>query len=282
MRGFTGWRVVAVGALLSAGCAAHAQETKNPIDTKPEGQGKQCQYTITGSSGTVTGTSNCTPQTPANTPTTQKFPYPGEAGAMDAPAAPEASAPAAQTQQPAPGGGKFPFPGDTPAAAATAGGGTKAAPPEAGGLQDAGSSGESSSSSGGGGMAGSSSSSSSSSSSDSPDDVNSDTPPAPKRNQHKKPPPPDKTASQQEAEDLQVAGFYMNDSNWRGAYSRAVDAVKLSADDADAHLALADAARKLGKLDEAESNYRKALQLDPVPKTRKAAEKALKEMSGDA
>jgi Tfp pilus assembly protein PilF len=110
--------------------------------------------------------------------------------------------------------------------------------------------------------------------------VNSDTPPAPKRNTHKKPEPPPKNIAQQEAEDLQVASFYMNDKNWRGAYGRAQDAVRLYDDDPDAHLALAEAARKLGKLDEAEKEYRRTLALDPVPKTRKAAERALKEMTG--
>lgn len=89
-----------------------------------------------------------------------------------------------------------------------------------------------------------------------------------------------KTNSQQFDEDLQVAGFYQNDGNYRAAYMRAKDAVSLSADDPDAHLALAEAARKLGKLDEAEQNYKKCLSLDPVPKTRKAAQAALKEMTG--
>jgi Tfp pilus assembly protein PilF len=83
-------------------------------------------------------------------------------------------------------------------------------------------------------------------------------------------------------EDLQVAGFYQNDGNFTGAYGRAKDAVSIAAEDADAHLALAEAARRLGKLDEAEQNYKRCLQLDPVPKTRKAAEKALKEMTGGA
>jgi Tfp pilus assembly protein PilF len=91
---------------------------------------------------------------------------------------------------------------------------------------------------------------------------------------------PRETPTQRETEDLQVAGFYQNDGDFRGAYLRAKDAVTIAEEDADAHLALADAARKLGKLDEAETNYRKCLTLDPVPKTRKAAEKALKEMTG--
>lgn len=79
---------------------------------------------------------------------------------------------------------------------------------------------------------------------------------------------------------MQVAGFYQNDGNYKGAYDRARDAVSLDKDDAEAHLALAESARKLGKLDEAEKEYKQCLALDPVPKIRKAAEKALKEMTG--
>ncbi len=87
------------------------------------------------------------------------------------------------------------------------------------------------------------------------------------------------TTDQREAEDLRVAAFYHDDGNFRGMYERATDAVSLADDDADAHLALAEAARRLGKLDEALTHYRKCLTLDPVPKTKKAAEKALKEMT---
>ena len=72
----------------------------------------------------------------------------------------------------------------------------------------------------------------------------------------------------------------MNDGNYRAAYARAQDAVTLANDDPEAHLALAEAARKLGKLDEAQQHYKRCLELDPVPKGRKVAEKALKEMSG--
>ncbi len=79
---------------------------------------------------------------------------------------------------------------------------------------------------------------------------------------------------------MQVAGFYQNDGNYQGAYMRAKDAVTLDKDDAAAHLALAESARKLGKLDEAEKEYKQCLGLDPVPKVRKVAEKALKEMTG--
>ena len=87
------------------------------------------------------------------------------------------------------------------------------------------------------------------------------------------------TTDQREAEDLRVAAFYRDDGNFKGMYERAADAVSLADDDAEAHLALAEAARRLGKLDEAMTHYKKCLTLDPVPKTKKAAEKALKEMT---
>ena len=77
-----------------------------------------------------------------------------------------------------------------------------------------------------------------------------------------------------------MAGFYENDGDFKGAYSRATEAVSLDKEDPAAHLALADSARKLGKLDEAETEYKTCLALDPVPKVRKAAERALKEMTG--
>lgn len=89
-----------------------------------------------------------------------------------------------------------------------------------------------------------------------------------------------KTPTQRFDEDMQVAAFYQNDGNFQGAYMRAKDAVLISGDSPDARLALAEAARKLGKLDEAEQNYKKCLELDPVPKTKKAAQVALKEMTG--
>ena len=91
---------------------------------------------------------------------------------------------------------------------------------------------------------------------------------------------PVKTPTQRFDEDMQVAGFYQNDGNYMGAYLRAKDAVSISGDSPDARLALAEAARKLGKLDEAEQNYKKCLELDPVPKTKKTAQVALKEMTG--
>lgn len=222
----------------------------------------------------------------------QQFPFPGETPSQQ---------PAAQNQrqQPQSGNGQvqgapqsgagasdpakaFPFPGEDKTPLVTPDG--TVAPSDApsgngGGLKDAGSSGESSS--------GSSSSSSSSSGGAfnglPPDDPESKGPLADDDTVIKKPhkvvpKAKEQTPSEREAEDLSVAGFYMADSNFRGAYLRASDAVTVQADDPDAHLALADAARKLGKLDEALAEYKKTLTLDPVPKTKKAAEKAIKEL----
>ena len=92
--------------------------------------------------------------------------------------------------------------------------------------------------------------------------------------------PPRQTPTERELEDIQVGQFYKDGGNFPGAYMRGKDAVSIAADDPDAHFLLAEAARKLGKLDEAETNYKQCLKLDPVPKEKKAAEKALKEMSG--
>jgi len=223
----------------------------------------------------------------------KSFPFPGEtpAAAPSAPSAPAAQnaagnpAAAGSSAQPAgkstpPSGNRFPYPGEDSSndAAkggtnpATADGGSKPAPPNGDGLQDAGSSGSSSSSSssGGGGvgpLAGD-------------DDPAAKAAEARRTARKKLPPVARQSPDEREEEDLKVAAFYQNDRNFKGAYERATDAVSIAGDDADAHLALADAARRLGKLDEAETHYKKCLTLDPMPKVQKAAEKALKEMSG--
>jgi hypothetical protein len=204
----------------------------------------------------------------------KSFPYPGETPA--APAAGDAaqSAPASAAK-PAdndnlPAGKRFPFPGED------ANGAAKPAP----GLNDAGSSGDSTDS-------GSSSSSSSSSAEGSgvgpladgdPDEAAKAA--AARRARRRLPKMDTQTPDQREQEDLSVAQFYQTGGNFKGAYERATDAVSIAADDPDAHFALAEAARRLGKLDEALTHYKKCLTLDPVPKEKKAAEKALKEMAG--
>jgi hypothetical protein len=213
----------------------------------------------------------------------KSFPYPGESQG-ETPATPTAPTPvpdAAQshptgavppvTNDTQPAGKRFPYPGEDTSGAA------KPAP----GLNDAGSSGDSTDS-------GSSSSSSSSSSAagsgvgpladGDPDEAAKAA--AARRARRRLPKVDTQTPDQREQEDLSVAQFYQSGGNFKGAYERATDAVSLAADDPDAHFALAEAARRLGKLDEALTHYKKCLTLDPVPKEKKAAEKALKEMAG--
>jgi len=211
----------------------------------------------------------------ANKPGGNAFPFPGEQESPT-PGTPGAAAPAPQNPAlPAPAkpvGNAFPFPGEPESPQPAAG--DKPAP----GLHDAGSSGtgsdDSSSSSSSGGETGG----------EGPltgDDDAAARAAADKRAARRKlPAVPRLSPSEREDEDLKVAAFYQNDGDYKGAYARALDAVSIAADDPDAHFALAEAARKLGKLDEAETHYKKCLTLDPVPKERKAAEKALKEMAG--
>jgi Tfp pilus assembly protein PilF len=103
---------------------------------------------------------------------------------------------------------------------------------------------------------------------------------AARRSKREPPAPKPQTADQRLNEDLEVADFYRDEGNYRGMYLRAKDAVGISGDDPEAHFLLAESARKLGKLDEAQSEYRETLKHDPVTKTKKAAERALKEMGG--
>jgi tetratricopeptide (TPR) repeat protein len=76
-------------------------------------------------------------------------------------------------------------------------------------------------------------------------------------------------------EDLQVADFYSKRGNKMGAYLRAKDAVKTEPDEADTHLALAQAADQMGKKDEAVTEYRAYLKLEPDGDGVKTAEQAL-------
>lgn len=244
----------------SAICRAQANPAtpQHPIDTRPEGQGTTCSYGASRSDGKTTGTSTCPAADPANVNASRRFPYPGEASQPLQSAEPPSASPAGAQAAPAQSAGKrFPYPGEN-------------TPPQASGpLKDAGSSGESTSSS-------------SSSSEGLPEDgsASPEALPAPKRGRKPLPPVPRQTPDEREQEDVKIAAFYQNDGNYRAAYMRAKDAVGLADDDPEAQFALAEAARKLGKLDEAQKSYKRCMDLDPVPKLRKASEKALKEMAG--
>lgn len=90
------------------------------------------------------------------------------------------------------------------------------------------------------------------------------------------------TPESRAAEDLTVAEFYQNDGNYAAAYLRAKDAVEIQPDDPYSHFAMAEAARKLGKRDEAKEQYEQVLKLDPIPKQKKASELALAELGAAA
>jgi hypothetical protein len=192
------------------------------------------------------------------------------------PPEPGAPAAAAPDTNAVPAAKRFPFPGEQPDAPTTAAPDAKPSP-----LQDAGSSGSapppdtssSSSSDPQGGSVGPLA--------DAPDDDEAAKAAAARKSaRHKLPPIARQSPDERVAEDLQIASFYMDDKNYRGAYGRATDAVAIAADDPNTQFALAEAARKLGKLDEALTHYKLCLTLDPIPKVKKSAEKAIKDMSG--
>jgi hypothetical protein len=83
------------------------------------------------------------------------------------------------------------------------------------------------------------------------------------------------TPDEREAEDLNVARFYTDQGNLQGAYLRTQDAVKIMPDDAEAHCALAQAAVKLNKRDEAIAEFNACLKLDPAEKEAKNARREL-------
>jgi hypothetical protein len=192
-----------------------------------------------------------------------KFPFPGET----TPAAPNPASstatdkPAETPEAPKPPADAFPFPGEAPAAPAPA-------------------------------PASSSSSSSSSSSADPTADPAATDPaaaglkdkgsegsqaPQGRHLLHRVNPIGTKlqSADDREAEDLDVAHFYLQSGDIKGAYLRTQDAVRTAPDDPDAHFALAEAALKLDKRDEAIAEYTACLKLDPTDKEAKAARKQL-------
>jgi tetratricopeptide (TPR) repeat protein len=79
-------------------------------------------------------------------------------------------------------------------------------------------------------------------------------------------------------DDMKVGKFYMQDGNPQGAYLRYKDAVDHVPDDPDARFALAQAADKLNKRDEAIANYQQALDIDPGGDHDKASRAALKRL----
>lgn len=83
------------------------------------------------------------------------------------------------------------------------------------------------------------------------------------------------TADEREAEDLDVAKFYLDSGDLKGAYLRTQDAVQTAPDDPEAHFALAELAAKLGRKEEAIAEYNACLKLDPTDKQKKESSKAI-------
>ena len=78
-----------------------------------------------------------------------------------------------------------------------------------------------------------------------------------------------------EAEDLEIAHYYMTTGALAGSYARAKDALRLQPDDPEAHYAVAVAAHGLKKLDEAKQEFAAYLRLDPEGDHVRAARKVL-------
>ena len=81
-----------------------------------------------------------------------------------------------------------------------------------------------------------------------------------------------------EAEDLEVAKFYLDAGNPMAAYLRSKDAVKLKPDDAEAHFSLAEAAAKLKKRDEAVAEFQAYLKIEPDGGHVKAVQRSLAQL----
>ena len=72
-----------------------------------------------------------------------------------------------------------------------------------------------------------------------------------------------------------MAKFYSDSGNLQGAYLRAKDAVKIQPDYSEARFALAQIAQKLKKKEEAITEYKAYLSLDPNGERKKTVLKAL-------
>ncbi|MFY9748599.1 MAG: hypothetical protein WA891_19150 [Acidobacteriaceae bacterium] len=78
--------------------------------------------------------------------------------------------------------------------------------------------------------------------------------------------------------DAQIGDYYLESSNWRGAYDRFLEANRSDPGNAEAVFGLAEAARHLSHTDEALRNYRLYLSALPSGPHAKEVRKALKEM----
>ncbi len=79
-------------------------------------------------------------------------------------------------------------------------------------------------------------------------------------------------------EDLDVARFYRNGGNYKGAYLRAKDAIDHMPDDAEVNFVYAQATEKMGNKQDAVDHYRAYLKMDPHGDYVKQAEMALQQL----
>ncbi len=83
---------------------------------------------------------------------------------------------------------------------------------------------------------------------------------------------------ERESKDVEVSHYYFTTGNFEASYLRAKDAVTTIPDDPAAHLALAQAAARLNKPDEARAEYNNCLKLDATDPQVKQARKGLAEL----
>jgi tetratricopeptide (TPR) repeat protein len=81
------------------------------------------------------------------------------------------------------------------------------------------------------------------------------------------------------AEDVRVGRFYLQTGEYRGAYERLKDATVFDHENVEAIFWLAEAARKMKQLPEAEQNYLLYLSANPEGPNARAAKKALNEIA---
>ncbi|HEV2484268.1 MAG TPA: tetratricopeptide repeat protein [Terracidiphilus sp.] len=84
---------------------------------------------------------------------------------------------------------------------------------------------------------------------------------------------PKETAQQ----DISVGKYYIDNKNWKAAFSRFQSAMVLAPEEPEVFWGLAESARHLGKFADARTYYLKVIEYDPDSKHAKEAEKVLKD-----
>lgn len=80
--------------------------------------------------------------------------------------------------------------------------------------------------------------------------------------------------------DDEIGKFYFDKGDWKGAYNRFKDALAVEPEDAVAAFRLAETAAKLKLTEEAMTNYKRYLELDPDGPYAKQSLKALRSLEG--